>query len=338
MRSKLRRTCAGDVNPRIIDRPLRAVCRRCASDYEGTEIKRQLNGFAEEFALAVHDEALGARADGSFARTWEHPMSRRIATEAIFLAYSCDESTFRGKSVWRVRGFTVRTIGLMATVRWNVNAKYDDAGKVIGPHVNTISRDLGKLRMSGILLPEGTPHAHQFDARKLIAQGLGWCVGPPKTNADGSPMLDKNGDPMQYASNHYYLTLCPFAPHTRSRCRPGRFDYAFRSQTAGEKYPAPEAATTMGRMEAAKEQAKKRRDAKLLAQLKVTDAARLGTDIDFNEGDFRAARFTKHAAAEQSPRSAAPSDDTPCWEDPEYMARMIAQANARNGDPPDPAD
>ncbi len=337
MREKLACTTAGGVDARVIDRPLRSITRKCMNDYEGEEIKRQLNGFDETFALALHDEALGVRADGTFARTFKHDMARRIATEGIFLAYSCDESTFRGRQVWRVRGFSRGAIGLQATERWSANARYDEDGKPIGAHINTISRDLNKLRASGILLREGKPHSHQFDAQKLLRAGLAWCVGPPKKNPDGTPMLDKHGNPMQFALNHYYITINPFAKGTRSRCRPGKFSHPFRSPTATSKrrHRPADANTAMGRVEEAKERERKSRADKLAAMLAASDAAR---GIVPSRPPVEYARAS--AAVDPSPPPPPPpSSSAPrvtggtFWEDPEYMARMIA-----NSDPPDGAD
>ena len=336
-RVALRCTVAGG-DARVIPQQVESITRRCASDCEGIEIKRQLNGFDFVFAMAVHDMALGLREDGTFERTWENPQSRRLATLMIFLAYSCDESTFRGRDVYRVRGYSVGTLGFQTTVRWCANARYDADGKPIGPHINTTSRDLALIRVSGLLLAEDSPHAHQFDARKLLAAGLLWLVGPPKTQADGSPMLDKHGEQMQFAFNHYYLTINPFASGTRSRCRPGRFDHPFTSPKAtGRKHQPADAMTHMGRVVAAQAQAEQRRADKLAARLAATDAARgivaPSPDAGRAQGDGDGAQLApgRRRPIRRARPVIVPTEEIPPWENAEFMARVIARAGS---DPP----
>ena len=323
MRKRLAPTSGG--NAVIIDREVRSICRRVASDYTGMEIKKQLNGCDEIFALAAHDDILGARPDGTFERTFAHPMSRRLAVTLILFAYQGRRGTFLGRDVFVVNGFSRRTIGLMATERWCANAVHDADGNLVGPHINTVSRAIGRLRRSGLLLKEAAPHQHQYDARELVKRGLGHLCGPAKTNPDGTPKLDKNGDQEQWAFNHYYLTLCPLAPGTRNRIRPGRFDWAFRSRTAGKKYPAPEAQTAEGRVDRIREDAIRRRDQSLDDMLEARDRDRLAK--------LEAARATpavREAAVRRVPDA--------CWEDAGYMARMIAGAVPTDPDPPGNAD
>lgn len=318
-REKLRCTTAGGVDPRIISQQVDSITRACARDYNGVEIKRQLNGFGALFALMVEAIALGLCEDGSFERTWADPQARRLATMMIFLGYECQETRFHGEAAWVVRGYSVRTLGSQTTVRFCANAIYDADGKPRGAHVNTLSRDIRKLMEDGFLVPEKEPHSHQFDAKKLIAQGKGWCVGPPKKNPDGSPMLDKNGVQMQYSFNHYFIPFCPFAPGTRGRVKPGKFDHPFRSKQSTGEHPTPASATTpQGRVEDAKQYARDQVDAVLRAQLGKRDEI---------SGSLPWAGLDSASRPALEPRLPV----KPEWENPARMAQMIALSGS---DPP----
>ncbi len=351
-RAKLKCTVAtGDA--RIVSQQLDSITRACARDYDGVAIKRQLNGFDVVFALMVEAVSLGLREDGTFARTWAHPQSRRLATDMIFLGYESKETKFKGRVVWSICGYSVKAIGVQSTVRFCANAIYDAEGKPKGASINTLSRDIGALRAGGFLLPEEQAHSHQYDSEKLIAQGKGWCVGPQQRNpdgslkwrrdADGSYQLDANGNriPMRFAFNHYYIPFCPFAPMTRGRCMPGKFDHPFRSATSTGKHPTPaHAATQGGRLEDARQYARDTAAELLRAQLDARDAERTQP---WEEDPAAAAAAVERIKAYSKPkprdRPARPSQPRPervChWEDPERMARLIANADS---DPPDRAD
>ena len=350
-RAKLACTVAcGDA--RIVSQQVDSITRACARDYNGVAIKRQLNGFGSLFALMVEAVALGLRADGTFERQWSHPLARRLATEMIFLGYECRESKFRGQTVWCVEGFSVKAIGTQSTVRFCANAVYDAEGKPKGASINTLSRDIGRLRAGGFLLPEGKPHAHQFDAIKLIRQGKGWAVGPQQRNPDGSLKWRKNDDgsylldadgsriPVHWAFNHYYIPFCPFAPGTRGRVRPGKFDHPFLSDESTGEHPVPMIATTAeGRVEDLKAYARQRTQAALDAKLAKRDAEReaAAPELDAAVEAAHIERLKAPPRRERTPRRPQPRPQPDAerglWEDPDYMARMMA-----NSDPPDGAD
>jgi len=349
----------------VVSQQVDSITKACARDYNGVAIKRQLNGFSVVFALMVEAIALGLREDGTFERTWAHPMSRRLATTMIFLGYECQESKLKGQPVWAVIGYSVKAIGTQTTVRFCANAIYDAEGKPKGASINTLSRDICRLRKAGFLVEEDKPHQHQYDAQKLIAQGKGWAVGPQQKNpdgslkwqmnADGSYKLDGNGNkiPVQWAFNHYYIPFSPFAEGTRERCKPGKFDHPFRSKRSTGEHPTPMLATNgPARLADAKAYARAQAAAALAAKLAKQDAARLGTTT---EGDdygaaieplpVAAPAMLQRKRGDGEPRPfdfesgipfARPTrDDRIDWRDPALVARLMALSDS---DPPDPTD
>ena len=342
-RAALRCTVAGG-DARVVSQQVDAITKACARDYDGTAIKRQLNGFGVVFALTAEAIALGLRVDGSFERTWVHPLSRRLATSMIFFGYESQEQSFKGKRVWCIAGYSVACIGMQATVRFCGNAIYDADGKPKGVSVTTMSGDIGRLRDGGFLLAEEKPHAHQFDAQKLIRSGKGWAVGPQQKNPDGSLKWQRNPDgsykldahgnriPVQWAFNHYYIPFCPFAPGTRGRVKPGKFNHPFRSKRSTGEHPTPPHATTEGgRLADAKQYARDVAADALAAQLAERDAQRTRPDATAAEVERIQ---TPQPKPRDRPRPSQPEPPTLAY-DAAWLARMIALSDA---DPPDATD
>jgi hypothetical protein len=164
-------------------------------DTTGREIERHLEAMADAFAIAVVDVSLREHWAG-YGRTWEDWRARRLATLCIFFAYLCQRSEFHGRIVWVVRGIPKGALIVatrISTMIGGIEYKHE-------AHPNTLHSDFLELRRAGLLL------ADQFDANKVPA----WCRGKVKTDGQGKPQTDKNGRPLQWAFNYYFLTVCPW--------------------------------------------------------------------------------------------------------------------------------
>lgn len=187
--------CISEAACRIIPRPVWLVCLACMKDTTGAEIERHLQAMSDAFAIAVVDMALREHWAG-YGRTWEDWRARRLATICIFLAYLCQRSEYHGRVVWAVRGIpkgalivATRITTLIGGVEYKKEA-----------HANTLFSDFVELARGGLLLTD------QFPASKVPV----WCRGKVKVDGNGNPRTDKNGRPLQFAFNYYFLAICPW--------------------------------------------------------------------------------------------------------------------------------
>ncbi len=182
--------------PRIINQHVWVVCLCCMADTTGREIERQLEAFRPQYARWVLDLALREHWAG-YARTWEDWRARRLAVELIFFGLLAQRSKYHGEEVWMVRGIP------RGAIAWASQRHTMIGGKAynVEPHFNSVYSDLCELVESGILLPPA-----QFSQDKVPP----WTCGAQKKDRYGNLIFNKDGSPMRWAMNHYFLTEAPF--------------------------------------------------------------------------------------------------------------------------------